>query len=440
MTGDSVVAGGDVDGVDVGLTFDIGALDFGAVLDGEGPDAASVSDAESIDSAADAGRECAEERCNQRDDDCDGLIDESACPEPVCPEVVVTPPPAALGLDPFYTQYVDAGGIPIISRDGVPPAAFRVAYYVLAEMLDQRPCFRRSMIDSGLRVGLFGPNDVTTDFPEYSDFYEVFPGTDWDQRGRGFGATLTRPLSTVGYENLLRLESDLWFGESILIHEWAHTYFEFGVREQVGGLEQQARLDVLYDSAMQRGLWADTYAATNSAEYWAEAVQSYFNTNLASDPSDGVHNQIDTRPELLEYDPEMAAFIQSIFPPRDWPPYCRLEGDGPAWRDPTPQGVDGAQCEPRYHSVANVGCDLQVGSESSDVPVELIFVNRRVGESLTIEWINYEGQAQSFIELPPRSTAGQRTFQTHPWRIIDGQGACVGVFITPGHNGRIILE
>ena len=45
--------------------------------------------------------------------------------EPACPQVTVTAPPAHLGLSAAYTQYVDAGGVPIVARAGVPTEAFR---------------------------------------------------------------------------------------------------------------------------------------------------------------------------------------------------------------------------------------------------------------------------------------------------------------------------
>ena len=44
------------------------------------------------------------------------------------------------------------------------------------------------------------------------------------------------------------------------------------------------------------------YAATDEHEYWAEGVQSWFDTNREND---AIHNHVDTREELLEYDPAL---------------------------------------------------------------------------------------------------------------------------------------
>jgi len=46
------------------------------------------------------------------------------------------------------------------------------------------------------------------------------------------------------------------------------------------------------DHASEKGLWEKTYAMTNKEEYFAEAVQSFFNCNRYSDLPNGVHNSI----------------------------------------------------------------------------------------------------------------------------------------------------
>jgi photosystem II stability/assembly factor-like uncharacterized protein len=62
---------------------------------------------------------------------------------------------------------------------------------------------------------------------------------------------------------------------------------------------------------MEKGLWKNTYAATNAGEYWAECVQSYFDCN--NPPNKGVHNDINTREKLEKYDPEIFQLIDEVF-------------------------------------------------------------------------------------------------------------------------------
>ena len=71
--------------------------------------------------------------------------------------------------------------------------------------------------------------------------------------------------------------------------------------------------------ASDAGLWAGTYAMENEAEYWAEGVQSFFDTNLSDDLQ---HNDIDSRTELEAYDPVLFALIVEIHGVPDWRPRC----------------------------------------------------------------------------------------------------------------------
>jgi hypothetical protein len=356
---------------------------------------------------------------------------------PRCPNVALGAPPAALGVDGFYTQHADVGGLPLIAGPGVPEAAFRVAAYVLENLLAERPCARLGLQAAGVRFGIMGPDDVTTDMPEYSDFYEAFPGTDWDTRGRGFGATWTRPLTTGAVENLLQSPQDPWFGENIFLHEVAHSFFEFGVEAQRDGPEQRARLQTLYAEAMSAGLWADTYAATNANEYWAEAVQSYASNNLSAEPPNGIHNHVDTREELFAYDPEMAAFIEARLGARTWPAYCDLEGAGPAW---TPPSVPAVDCDLRETIAADNGCDeANLRSERSDEAVPLTVVNQSQA-ALTLHWVDFAGQRQPFGALGPRSQLSLQTFETHGWVVTDADGTCRNGFVAADQATRFIVR
>jgi hypothetical protein len=57
------------------------------------------------------------------------------------------------------------------------------------------------------------------------------------------------------------------------------------------------------------------YAATNRAEYWAEGVQAWFDTNRTMDHD---HNHIHTRDQLKEYDPELAALCKDVLGDTEW--------------------------------------------------------------------------------------------------------------------------
>jgi hypothetical protein len=70
------------------------------------------------------------------------------------------------------------------------------------------------------------------------------------------------------------------------------------------------RLRSTYDSAMSEGLWKGKYASVNHHEYFAEGVQSWFDNNRSEDHD---HNHVDTRIELIEYDPGLALMCREVF-------------------------------------------------------------------------------------------------------------------------------
>lgn len=55
----------------------------------------------------------------------------------------------------------------------------------------------------------------------------------YDNGCRGVGGTRSVPCTSVGEENLLRVDDMYYPEESILVHELAHTIMNIGVSEQV---------------------------------------------------------------------------------------------------------------------------------------------------------------------------------------------------------------
>lgn len=221
-------------------------------------------------------------------------------------------PPATLGLDPFYEKYCDANGIPVLSSSEVPDEAIQWVRFQALEMLKIRPLVAAEMVDRGTRIAIMADTEVTTDIPEHRDLNTAFPGIDWDARARGLGATPARPASSAAEENILCYPGDVYVGENIFIHEFAHSIEKMGL--QFVDSTFVSRLQATYDAAMASGLWVDTYAATNRDEYWAEGVQSWFDANLERDPPDGIHNAVNTRAELASYDPGLYQLILEVLP------------------------------------------------------------------------------------------------------------------------------
>ena len=218
----------------------------------------------------------------------------------------------ALGLDPFYDKYIDAEGLPILASREVSDDALRAAHRIVVHMLSKRPEVAEPLRRDKVRIAIIGARQAPTDIPEHRDLNDAFPQVNWDRRTRGVGATRERPACSVGEENLLGLPGDRYVGESILVHEFAHTMAELGI--EALDPEFSTRLDMAFDRASEAGLWRDTYAASNVKEYWAEGVQGWFDTNLERPEPDGSHNHVNTRDELVAHDPALAALIAEWLP------------------------------------------------------------------------------------------------------------------------------
>jgi hypothetical protein len=231
---------------------------------------------------------------------------------------MVASPPASLGLAPFYTKYVDADGIPVIGSDEASNLALLVARDIVVHMLALPADVRAKLVENRARVAVMAVKEVATDIPEHRDLYEAFPETDWNVRTRGIGGTLARPATSCGEENLLGYPSDRYHGETILVHEFAHTIVALALSELDPSFV--ARLESAFRSSRQGNLWDDTYAATSPEEYWAEGAQDWFDANFESRRPNGIHNHVNTRRELRRYDRRLYDLLAEVFPDDDWRP------------------------------------------------------------------------------------------------------------------------
>ena len=241
-------------------------------------------------------------------------------------------PPDADGIPAFYAQRVSVGGFPIVASATVNPYALKEAAYLVDLMLARRPDVRAAMIKSGARLSILAWNEFTCDQPEWAwlgrlpapGFAEI-PARDYrDARARGMGGSATDPFCSCAEENLLAYPGDPYAAENILIHEFAHNIHLRGMANVDPGFD--ARVKAAYDAAMQAGLWKGKYAGVNHHEYFAEGVQSWFDNNRENDHD---HNHVNTRAELLEYDPGLAALCREVFGDTELKytkPHTRLTG------------------------------------------------------------------------------------------------------------------
>lgn len=237
---------------------------------------------------------------------------------------VVTAPPASLTqwldykespLDSWYKKYVSCDGLPVVSSGAVSDEALLQACYIAREMLRKHPEAREEMIKCHFRIGVVGYKENITDLPECSVMPIWWPGTDWNARGRGYGATLALPVMSIGEENLVKIPNfqERYWSESIMVHEFAHNV-DFAMRR----VDQKFKSDLesAFMKAKNEGLWKDTYSMSNSEEYFAEGAQAWYDTCRMEVPalSGNGKMKIKTRAELKVYDPRLYEICSYTFP------------------------------------------------------------------------------------------------------------------------------
>lgn len=233
------------------------------------------------------------------------------------PPKVTAPPESFFRLVPkedreaarkFYKKYIDVEGMPVVSAKVVDDKALQRTYWIVTHLLAGRPDVLAAMVKQGMYLIVIGRDQVYTDMPEYSR--ERDPAY-MNERVRGTGGLPT----SFGEENVLSLPIDRYDDESIGVHEFCHTIDS--AMAAVDPTWTQKR-NATFRAALAKGLWKNTYAGSNPAEFWAEVCQSYFDNNRVNNWN---HGPIGTREQLKAYDPDTYEVVRKAFnlkPEQDW--------------------------------------------------------------------------------------------------------------------------
>jgi len=224
----------------------------------------------------------------------------------------IASPPTSLSFGGFYKKCVYFRGLPIIGSEKVNDRAFRVIIETFTKILNRIPDEEfQILLKAGSHYSIIAATEGQTDLPEYADLRHD-PNMDWNKRARGLGGLNT----SGGEENILEYPNDRYKGESIYIHEFAHTLADYMFTQYDPQFDKD--LQSAYDTAKIAGLWRNTYSATNKYEYWAEGVQMYFDCARTSPHANGVHNEISNRVGLEKYDPFLYALVNRAFRGNSW--------------------------------------------------------------------------------------------------------------------------
>ncbi|MEM9283411.1 MAG: hypothetical protein AAGA96_16430 [Verrucomicrobiota bacterium] len=367
-------------------------------------------------------------------------------------KISVVAPPAGeverLDLDPFYKKYLNCDGFPIVSSGRVSDAALREAAYLIGKMLGHRSDLLKAMIDREVRLVVMAPDEFTTDVPEHAT---LVPKAYWDKRTRGLGATDERLAVSVGEENLLGLEGDPYAEESIMVHEFGHAIHEMAMKSV--DPEFQGKLELAFNQAGVAGLWKGFYAGTNPAEYWAEGVQSWFDTNRENDDD---HNHVDTREELIEHDPMLAELIGSVFGQNSWryqKPGSRdsrahlAEFDWDAapkfeWPERLIEAYETYLTgEDREVITLQPMEDLKNDSATGDSgPAVSIRFENKTDRPVKIFWVGFDGVRREYHTLLASRRYEQGTYGGHLWIVTGEDGKDIGWLRAINTNGKVEIK
>jgi alpha-glucosidase len=228
------------------------------------------------------------------------------------PDEPIGKPPAEINKTGYYAKAAVFRGIPIVATAKVDDQAFRVLIRRFTKMLERVPDEPLiAMRKAGSYYIILGKDEGQTDPPEYAQMRND-PKTDWNKRARGLGGLIT----SGGEENILELPVDRYRGESIYIHEFAHTLCNYAFRPTDPDFMPELRR--VFKEARDKKLWDNTYSATNYDEYWAEGVQMYFDCARSAPRANGVHNEVCNREGLKAYDPGLFSLIDRKFGQNPW--------------------------------------------------------------------------------------------------------------------------
>ncbi|CAM1331462.1 Uncharacterised protein g10580 [Pycnogonum litorale] len=208
-------------------------------------------------------------------------------------------------LDEWYTKYTTAYNLPIVASKNVSDGAVKRACYVVRFLFADNPGAAYHYYNRKGKFAVVAKNEELTWLPEYRWMNE-----SWNRRARGFGPTLSMPISTAAEENLLCQTPDAWHKEDIGLHEFSHGLEVLGL-SLFNDTFQTALKQYYREQVVERKLWNATYAAKSYMEYWAEGLQTYFEDEAP--PSAGIHNHVITRQQLREYDNKLYKLIGDTF-------------------------------------------------------------------------------------------------------------------------------
>jgi len=208
-------------------------------------------------------------------------------------------------------------GLAVVTDGLASDAALERTAWTLDMMMQTMDSYvANSMKEAGFRQAVMGryPSETVTSLPEYSNQDPSF----WNNR-RGCGGTEYTPVGCNAEEDVLCYPDDLYPSMDITVHEFGHSLHWLGFNRLWP--EFQVDLDACFANAYANSLWGwgyvGSYSMTNSDEYFANGLMTYFDVQYPYDEAAPA-----TREELFQMDPQFAAFLDRWMYHNPWRGGC----------------------------------------------------------------------------------------------------------------------
>lgn len=189
---------------------------------------------------------------------------------------------------------------------------------IVDQMLANCPDVVTQMKASGIKLAIYGKGEHA--------YYILEHRGDYDASMlyvEGFGGT-TCSITESNVWHWTAANSDspdpdyytAYANENILVHEFAHGVKIAGI-DMMSDPALAAEFQMIYRHAKAAGLWPDSYAISNSDEFFATMSAIWFNVmneSAGDDTWDGVRGPINTRQELYNYDIDTYRFFAKLYP------------------------------------------------------------------------------------------------------------------------------
>lgn len=201
---------------------------------------------------------------------------------------------AELRLSYFYQKYTHAFGIPVLGSNRVTNSALKRACYELRFYLANNDALKSEFYRKKLRIVLIGNDDTIDRLPEFKSL-----PNEWSKL-RGLSARAAIPIIAVSEGNVDCL-SDEAGSLDLMFHELSYSAVSMSALDT----SKLLKLNSLYERAVKVVPWKQTFALLDVKEYFASAVDVYYNASEA---------KYFTLQDLKSHDTELVQFIDEIIP------------------------------------------------------------------------------------------------------------------------------